>query len=194
MGVCDQLHDVAGISDAAIADFFVGLAQKSKSPDDLINKIESTETLTIDSKVRSFANSLFEKVPKTSGKEISQGQKRKNDNREKERMAQELQLKNQSYGLVLSDEEDMAPVIHPKKKKKEKKKRKKSESSEEDEFSKIENERMKDIKERDEFHKRMVERDREKQRNIAEKSDKRALEEANKRLEQEAMDSKELVS
>ena len=53
---------------------------------------------------------------------------------------------------------------------------------------------MKDIKERDEFHKRMVERDREKQRNIAEKSDKRALEEANKRLEQEAMNSKELVS
>ena len=191
---CDQLHDVAGISDAAIADFFVGLAQKSKSPDDLVNKIESTETLTIDSKVRSFANSLFEKVPKTSGKEISQGQKRKNDNREKERMAQELQLKNQSYGLVLSDEEDMAPVIQPKKKKKEKKKRKKSESSEEDEFAKIEKERMKDIKERDEFHKRMVERDREKQRNIAEKSDKRALEEANKRLEQEAMNSKELVS
>merc|ERR1712141_782236 len=74
------------------------------------------------------------------------------------------------------------------------KKRKKSESSEEDEFAKIEKERMKDIKERDEVHKRMVERDREKQRNIAEKSDKRALEEANKRLEQEAMNSKELVS
>ena len=29
--VSDQLHEVAGISDMAIADFSVGLAQKSKS-------------------------------------------------------------------------------------------------------------------------------------------------------------------
>merc|ERR1711997_558083 len=173
--------------------FSSGWLKKSKSPDDLVNKIESTETLTIDSKVRSFANSLFEKVPKTSGKEISQGQKRKNDNREKERMAQELQLKNQSYGLVLSDEEDSAPVIQPKKKKKEKKKRKKSQSSEEDEFEKIERERAKDISERDDFHKRMIEKDREKQRNIVSKSDKRAYEEAKKRLEQEAMDQEKII-
>jgi len=123
--VSDQLHDVAGISDLAIADFFVGLAQKSKSANELIDKIENTETLTIDSKVRSFANSLFEKVPKSDKGSLSSGQKRKNENREKERIAQEMELKNRTYGLVLSDEEDVAPVIQPKKKKKEKKKTKK---------------------------------------------------------------------
>ena len=75
----DQLHDVAGISDLAIADFFVGLAQKSKSSNDLISKIEHTETLTIDAKVREFANSLYEKVPKSDSGSISSGQKRKNE-------------------------------------------------------------------------------------------------------------------
>jgi len=136
--VSDQLHDVAGISDLAIADFFVGLAQKSKSSNDLISKIEHTETLTIDAKVREFANTLYEKVPKSDSGSLSSGQKRKNENREKERIAREMELKNRTYGLVLSDEEDSAPVIQPKKKKKEKKKRKKSQSSEEDEFEKIE--------------------------------------------------------
>ena len=191
--VSDQLHDVAGISDLAIADFFVGLAQKSKSSNDLISKIESTETLTIDAKVREFASSLYEKVPKSDAGSLSSGQKRKNENREKERAAREMELKNRSYGLVHSDEEDSAPVIHPKKKKKEKKKRKKSQSSEEDEFDKIERERAKDISERDDFHKRMIEKDREKQRNIVSKSDKRAYEEAKKRLEQEAMDQEKII-
>ena len=191
--VSDQLHDVAGISDLAIADFFVGLAQKSKSPNDLISKIEHTETLTIDAKVREFANSLYEMVPKSDSGSLSSGQKRKNENREKERIAREMELKNRTYGLVLSDEEDSAPVIQPKKKKKEKKKRKKSQSSEEDEFEKIERERAKDISERDDFHKRMIEKDREKQRNIVSKSDKRAYEEAKKRLEQEAMDQEKII-
>ena len=192
--VCDQLHDVAGISDLAIADFFVGLAQKSTSVEELVNKIENTETLTVDSKVREFASSLYAKVPKLSGRDTNNGTKRKSENREKERIAQELQLKNKSYGLVLSDEEDAGPVIQPKKKtKKEKKKRKKSASSDEDEFEKIEKERMKDITERDAFAKRMVEKSREQQRNIAQKSDKRAYEEAQKRLEQEAMDQGKIV-
>ena len=128
--VCDQLHDVAGISDKAIAEYFVGLAKKSKSAEDLVSKIESTETLTIDPKVRTFANSLYERVPKTSGKEVTSGQKRKSENREKERIAQELELKNKTYGLVQSDEEDTGPTIRPKKKaKKDKKKTKKSHSS-----------------------------------------------------------------
>merc|ERR1712038_1604550 len=119
--------------------------------------------------------------------------KRKNENREKERIAQEMELKNRTYGLVVSEEEDAAPVIRPKKKKKEKKKSKKSQSSDEDEFEKIERERAKDISERDDFHKRMIEKDREKQRNIVSKSDKRAYEEAKKRLEQEAMDQGKII-
>ena len=43
---------------------------------------------------------------------------------------------------------------------------------------------MEDLKARDEFHQRMIAKDKEKQRNIVTKSDKRAYEEAAKRLAQ----------
>ena len=44
--------------------------------------------------------------------------------------------------------------------------------------------RQEDLKARDEFHQRMVAKDKEKQRNVATKSDKRAYEAAAKRLAQ----------
>ena len=44
--------------------------------------------------------------------------------------------------------------------------------------------RMKDLKDRDEFHQRMVAKDKEKQKNKMDKKDKRAYEEAAKRLAQ----------
>jgi pre-mRNA-splicing factor ATP-dependent RNA helicase DHX16 len=43
---------------------------------------------------------------------------------------------------------------------------------------------MKDLKDRDEFHQRMVAKDKEKQKNKMDKKDKRAYEEAAKRLAQ----------
>ena len=102
--VSDQLHDVAGISDPTIADFFVCLAKKSESGADLVTKIEQTDTLSIDSKVRTFANALFDRIPKSSiaGKEMTVGQKRSIENREKEKAARQMEQQNKSYGLVLS--------------------------------------------------------------------------------------------
>jgi hypothetical protein len=35
--VSDSLHEVANISDSTIADFFIDLASKSSSPDDLVS-------------------------------------------------------------------------------------------------------------------------------------------------------------
>jgi hypothetical protein len=35
--VSDALHEVANISDRTIADFFIDLASKSSSPDDLVS-------------------------------------------------------------------------------------------------------------------------------------------------------------
>ncbi|KAG1698522.1 Pre-mRNA-splicing factor ATP-dependent RNA helicase DHX16 [Nymphon striatum] len=63
----------------------------------------------------------------------------------------------------------------------------------EDEFDKIERERVQDIKERDEFAGRLKNKDKEKQRNIAEKSDKKGFEEAAKRLQMEAEDRKNVM-
>lgn len=45
----------------------------------------------------------------------------------------------------------------------------------EDEFDRMEKDRMQDIKERDEFAVRLRDKDKEKRRNIAEKSDKKVF-------------------
>ena len=191
--VNDSLHDVAQISDMTIADFFIGLAQKSSSSDELVQKIKDTDTLDINPKVTQFANDLFNKIPKTSS--IKAGDKRKLENRAKEKAALELAAKNRSYKL-LSDEEDEPDLkIKPKKSKKEKKSKKKAEkySDSEDEFEKMERERRKDLEERDAFAQRMIKKDKEKQRNVNEKSEKKAYEEAAKRLAMENENKEQLL-
>ncbi|KAH7984342.1 hypothetical protein HPB52_019567 [Rhipicephalus sanguineus] len=56
-----------------------------------------------------------------------------------------------------------------------------------------EDERLRDLKERDEFAARLRDRDKEKTRNIVERSDKKAFEEAAKRLKLEAEDRQRLL-
>merc|ERR1712083_518716 len=76
---------------------------------------------------------------------------------------------------------------------KKKKKESKLKDDSEDEFERQENERQADLKERDEFHQRMVAKDKERQRNIVTKSDKKAYEEAARRLAQEAEDREKML-
>ena len=52
-------------------------------------------------------------------------------------------------------------------------KRKMAVDSSEDEYEKVEREREEDLKERDEFSKRLLEKDKEKQRNVMSKSEKK---------------------
>ena len=42
-------------------DFFIGLAKKSKSADNLIDKIRDTEALDISDRVKTFATQLYER-------------------------------------------------------------------------------------------------------------------------------------
>ena len=141
--VSDALHDVVGSSDMTIADFLVGLAQKSTSSADLLQKIRDTETIDVDSKVTTFAQDLFDKVPKNAP--MKMGDKRKAENRAREKAALDLAAKNKSFKL-LDDEEDLQivkPSKRKSKKQKSKQKSKQNASSEEDEdeFDKMERER-----------------------------------------------------
>jgi pre-mRNA-splicing factor ATP-dependent RNA helicase DHX16 len=195
--VSDSLHDVAGISDAYIADFFIGLAKNSKSADELIGKIRDTETLNVDSAVTHFAQELFNKVPK-AGISNQKGDKRKLDNRATERAALDLAAKNRKFKLLSDDDEETELTVQPKLKKSKKSSKKSSKkheklSDDEDEFDKMERERRQDLDERDAFAQRMVKKDKDKQRNVAEKSDKRAFEEAAKRLAAEAENKEKLL-
>jgi len=182
--VSDRLYDLLEISDRNIAEFLIGLCRKASSPEIFIDKIRETDTIDINDGVRKFASELWTKTPR----DLSAGEKRKMDNRQKEAAARELAEKNKKFALLESDPEDELPIKPKKKKKKHKKDKSRNKSDSEDEFDRMENERQEDLKARDEFHQRMVAKDKEKQRNIATKSDKRAYEAAAKRLAQEAED------
>ena len=60
--VNDKLHDILGISDKYIGQFFMGLASKSESPGELVQRIKDTGTVDVDEQLTAFANELFHKV------------------------------------------------------------------------------------------------------------------------------------
>ncbi|GIY30037.1 pre-mRNA-splicing factor ATP-dependent RNA helicase DHX16 [Caerostris darwini] len=201
----DELHNILGFSDKYTAEFLLNLASKSASADVLIEKINDTNTLSINSDVMEFAYTLWEKVPHAEIKE--------KPSRVREREILEILQKNQSYKLI-EDDDDYVPIQEenkPKKSKKRKNLRKKDSSSSdnddpptkivkfsqnsdsESDYEKMERERLEDLKERDEFSERLKKKDKEKTRNIVEKSDRKAFEEAAKRLRLEAEDRKKIV-
>lgn len=60
--VFDQLHDIVGFSEKIVAEFMVCLAEKSKSPDDLLKQIRENQTIEVNSNVVRFAHELWQKV------------------------------------------------------------------------------------------------------------------------------------
>ena len=89
------------------------------------------------------------------------------DNRAKEREAIALAAKNRSFKMV-SDDSEPEEIVHKKVKKSKKSKKEKVEDFE-DGFDQMERERREDLEERDAFAQRVIKRDKEKKRNVAEK-------------------------
>ena len=156
----------------------MGLAKNAKSSDDFIDQIKATETIDINDKVSTFATELYNKIPRGS----TSGQKRKLENRMKEKAALELQAKNKSFKTLEEDSGDEEAPKVKKKKAKAKSKKAKSESESDDEFDRMERDRQRDQEDMKAFSKRLLEKDKEKRRNVMEKSDKKGYEEAAKRL------------
>ncbi|XP_071097598.1 pre-mRNA-splicing factor ATP-dependent RNA helicase DHX16-like [Haliotis cracherodii] len=205
--VNDKLHDLLGISDKYIGQYFVGLAAKSESHDEFVDKLRDTGAVDVDEQVTQFAKELFNRVPhkRKIERTLTTDQHRQ----------KELEHKNKTYTLLSDDEEDAVPAATmPKRSSKEKKRniRKKQESSEssseserndaddldadldmDSESDPDEAERQLDLKERDEFAKRLKDKDKEKTRTVTSKSDKKAYEEAKKRLQLETEDRKRII-
>ncbi|XP_055897569.1 pre-mRNA-splicing factor ATP-dependent RNA helicase DHX16-like isoform X1 [Biomphalaria glabrata] len=210
--VNDKLHDILGISDKYIAQYFIGLASKSENPGEFIQRLEETGTVDVDDVLKAFARELFDKVPHKQKKEVVVSAEKKK--------TLELEEKNKTYQLLDDDDDDDDEDDRKEDKFKTHKTssqsrhlRRKHESSEEEEetqnqdmandddddkdsdssSSDPDNERKKDLKERDEFAKRLRDKDKEKTRNTMSKSDKRAYEEAKKRLKLEQEDRKKII-
>uniref|UniRef100_T1J1A2 RNA helicase n=1 Tax=Strigamia maritima TaxID=126957 RepID=T1J1A2_STRMM len=205
--VNDQLHGLIGMSDKYIAQYLINLAIKSPSPVDFLHKMRETGTITMSKNVADFATELWSKV-------AHEGPKIK-ESKIREQAIVDILEKNKQYKLLPDDDdEEEVPAKRAKTESKQKnfrsrKKKRESDSSDdekdekpdiaehqsdsEDDFEKEERERIQDLKERDEFADRLKRKDKDKTRNIVEKSDRKAFEEAAKRLQLEVEDRKRIV-
>ncbi|XP_007238873.2 pre-mRNA-splicing factor ATP-dependent RNA helicase DHX16 [Astyanax mexicanus] len=217
--VSDRLHDILGLSDRYVAQFMIGLVQKSSSSQDFLARLEHTGTIDIDQRVTAFAQELYNKIPKKQVVEKPA--------RAVERQAIEMDRKNRTYTLLEDSDSDGDTVKEKGKEKKSKDKdrgkkrkhlrqkqddgssseedRKKStkvtsqdsktgvKEDDEEEWEKEERERLQDLEERDAFAERVKQRDKEKTRHILERNDKKAYEEAQKRLKMAEEDQKKML-
>ena len=123
--VSDELHEVIGISDRNIAEFVLGLAKKSQSITEYVDKLRDTGAITVNNRVIEFANQLWDKVPHKSMPSV-------NPARIKEQQALQLQKKNMSYKLLSDSDDDTQYQTSAKKVKKDKKRKHIRESKWED--------------------------------------------------------------
>uniref|UniRef100_A0A8C4DDD4 RNA helicase n=1 Tax=Dicentrarchus labrax TaxID=13489 RepID=A0A8C4DDD4_DICLA len=210
--VNDRLHDILGLSDRYVSQFMIGTARKASSCQDFVARLEQTGTIDIDQSVIAFAQELFDKIPRKQVVEKPA--------RAMEREAIEMDRRNRTYTLLDDSESDGESVREKQKGKKKSKdkdrgnkrkhirQKKESESSSEDEadqksakeeeeeeedWEKEERERQQDIEERDAFAERVKQKDKDKTRNITERTDKKAYEEAQKRLKLAEDDQKNML-
>ncbi|XP_078489439.1 pre-mRNA-splicing factor ATP-dependent RNA helicase DHX16-like [Ciona intestinalis] len=188
--VGDKLHDILGLSDKHIIQFLVGLCEKSTSPDEFVHKLRKTGALTMTSQMVDFAMELYDKVPhrqrrvpvsKVAEEKALSNQKKaasykmlssddddvielptekKKASSTKSRTTHSRQIRQRKKSGSSSEDETTV-------RRKEIARMKESESSSSsDEWDREEKEREKDLKERDEFSKRMKEKDEAKTRKI----------------------------
>ena len=97
--VSDQLHSILGLSDRFVAEFMVGLAKKSASPEAFESKLVETGTISVNPSVRTFIIELWNKVPH---KQMVEKPARA---REREILLQQQQ--NRSYRLLSDSDEEL---------------------------------------------------------------------------------------
>lgn len=218
--VSDRLYDILGLSDRYVAQFMIGLARKSSTTQDFVDRLQQTGTIDIDQRVTVFVEELYNKVPRKPVVE--------KPSRAIERQVIEMEQKNRTYTLLEDSDSDGEAARKEGKQKKggakdvgKKRKhlrqkreesplssedeRKKSKSfshdirkalkedDEEEEWEKEERERLQDLEERDAFAERVKLKDKEKTRHILERNDKKAYEEAQKRLKLAEDDQRKML-
>ncbi|XP_074423658.1 pre-mRNA-splicing factor ATP-dependent RNA helicase DHX16 [Larus michahellis] len=211
--VSGELQTLLGLSGRHVPAFLVALARRSRSVEELLERLRETEALRVEEpRVRAFARELWDKVPREA--------RREPPGRAAERAARELQRRSQGYRLVESDDEAAGPApahgsapatADPTPRRRRHLRRRRSESPEasspspphipaadpteepEAEWEASERERLRDLEERDAFAERLRRRDRDRTRSVLTRPDAKAYEEAQKRLKIAEEDQKTMV-
>ncbi|XP_070768511.1 pre-mRNA-splicing factor ATP-dependent RNA helicase DHX16 [Enoplosus armatus] len=218
--VNDRLHDILGLSDRYVSQFMIGTARKASSSQDFVSRLEQTGTIDIDQSVIAFAKELFDKIPRKQVVEKpSRAMEREAIEMDRKNRTYTLledsdsdgdAVKEKQKGKKKSKDKDRNTRKHIRQKKESEsssedeaskrgnsgqgdQKSVKNEEEEEEEWEKEERERQHDIEERDAFAERVKQKDKDKTRNITERTDKKAYEEAQKRLKMAEDDQKNMV-
>ncbi|KAF3692264.1 putative pre-mRNA-splicing factor ATP-dependent RNA helicase DHX16 [Channa argus] len=214
--VNDRLHDILGLSDRYVSQFMIGTARKASSSQDFVTRLEQTGTIDIDQSVIAFAQDLYDRIPRKpvvekpsrelerqaiemerknrtytlledsdSDGDVKGKQKEKKKSKDKDRGNKRKHIRQKKQSESSSEDEvpNRGNSGQPAKK----------EEEEEEEWEKEERERLHDIEERDAFAERVRQKDKDKTRNIAERTDKKAYEEAQKRLKMAEDDQKNML-
>ncbi|KAM4643572.1 LOW QUALITY PROTEIN: pre-mRNA-splicing factor ATP-dependent RNA helicase DHX16-like [Amazona ochrocephala] len=211
--VSGELQELLGLSGRHVPAFLVALARRSRSAEELLERLRETEALRVEEpRVEAFARELWGKVPREA---------RPEPRRAAERAARELQRsRSQGYRLVESDDEGAGPAPSPAppsgsapsaSRHRRHLRRRRSESppeapspspsppprapdppeEPEAEWEASERERLRIWRNRDAFAERLRRRDRS--RTVLARPDAKAYEEAQKRLKVAEEDQKTLV-
>ncbi|XP_045681894.1 pre-mRNA-splicing factor ATP-dependent RNA helicase DHX16 isoform X2 [Phyllostomus hastatus] len=215
--VQDELHSVLGLSERHVAQFLIGTAQRCGSAEEFVQRLRDTDTLDVSGPARDFALRLWNKVPRKTVVEKparaaerearallekNQSYKLLEDSEESceetvGRAGNSLQKKRKKRKHLRKkcqeEEEEDEEEVSEKGKKTGGSKQQTEKPESEDEWERTERERLQDLEERDAFAERVRQRDKDRTRNVLERSDKKAYEEAQKRLKMAEEDRKAMV-
>ncbi|XP_006103978.1 putative pre-mRNA-splicing factor ATP-dependent RNA helicase DHX16 [Myotis lucifugus] len=215
--VQDELHAVLGLSERHVAQFLIGTARRCSSAEEFVQRLRDTDTLDLGGPARDFALRLWSKVPREAVVEkparAAEREARAllEKNRSYKLLEDSEESSEESVGRAGSRlQKKRKRRKHLRKKRQEEEEEEEEEDSargkktggsrqqtekpeSEDEWERTERERLQDLEERDAFAERVRQRDKDRTRNVLERSDKKAYEEAQKRLKMAEEDRKAMV-
>ncbi|XP_045598629.1 pre-mRNA-splicing factor ATP-dependent RNA helicase DHX16 [Procambarus clarkii] len=165
--VSHRLHDVMGMSDSTVAEYLIRITQRLPSKNHVLEELR--EEIPVDSAIEKFVGELWDKVKGAAAKPGAATSSRQDASAAKKRKVEES-----------SDSEGEGPKLL---------KGSGEQNSDDDE----EKQRLKDLRDRDEYAERLRLRDEEQTKNLADKGDKKAFEEAAKRLQLEKEDREKIL-
>uniref|UniRef100_A0A671VR94 Pre-mRNA-splicing factor ATP-dependent RNA helicase DHX16 n=1 Tax=Sparus aurata TaxID=8175 RepID=A0A671VR94_SPAAU len=186
--VNDRLHDILGLSDRYVSQFMIGTARKASSSQDLdlpCHIYKNFKCLTqcgspIEMDKRNRTYTLLEDS-ESEEDTVREKQKGKKKSKDKDKGNKRKHIRQKKDSESSSEEEAVCSGSD------------KIGEEEEEEWEKEERERQQDIEERDAFAERVKQKDKDKTRNITERTDKKAYEEAQKRLKLAEDDQKNML-
>ena len=126
--VQDQLHDVIGMSNKTMAEFMISLAKRSKSSDQLAQRLQSEFNFTAGAKTSGFSTELFSRIkPGSSSSSSKKKSKRSSGPSNKDLLERSRQFSMVGDEDADEDEQLLASIRARRKRKLEKKEKKRAE-------------------------------------------------------------------